>query len=321
MSMGEMDVIYFLEALALTAFLGSFSVPLLKKHKARQSIREEGPRSHRIKAGTPTMGGLFMLAAAALVLVWNQLIDPTIFFLILITFGHALLGFLDDFIKAEKKRNLGLTAKQKIAGQLLLSIAFCYGCVEYLHLPTAISLPFIGMDAAIGWFYYPFVVIVIVGTSNAVNLTDGLDGLAAGCCVIAFLAYGLFCGMGGMSGIGAFSFILAGCCAGFLLYNYYPAKIFMGDTGSLALGGALAGLSVLTRTELLLLFIGFIFVVEALSVILQVVSFQLTGKRIFRMSPIHHHFELGGWSEVRVVWTFWMTELAVAGITLFFLVS
>lgn len=321
MSMGAMDLTYFLEALVLTAFLGIFAVPLLKKHKARQAIREEGPKSHRVKAGTPTMGGLFVLLAAALVLAWNRLIDVSVLFLILITFGHALLGFLDDFIKAEKKRNLGLTAKQKIAGQLVLSVAFCFGCLEYLHIPTAISLPFINMDMAIGWLYYPFVVVVIVGTSNAVNLTDGLDGLAAGCCVIAFCAYGLFCYMGGLNSIGAFALILAGCCAGFLLYNYHPAKIFMGDTGSLALGGALAGIAVVTRTELLLLFLGMVFVVEALSVILQVASFQLTGKRIFRMSPLHHHFELGGWSEVRVVWTFWMAELLAAGGTLFLLLS
>ncbi len=260
-----------------------------------------------------------MLLAALLVIGGNHLYDPAVLLLVLITFGHALLGFLDDFIKAEKKRNLGLTARQKLLGQLILSIVFCFGCVEYLGLPTSISIPFIDTDISIGAFYYPFVVLVVVGASNAVNLTDGLDGLAAGCCIIAFGAYALFCYWSGMPDLTAFALIIAGCCAGFLVYNYHPAKIFMGDTGSLALGGAIAGIAVITRTELLLVFLGLIFVVEALSVILQVTSFQLTGKRIFKMSPIHHHFELCGWNEVRVVWTFWLVELFVAGGTLFLL--
>lgn len=310
-------ILYAAEAFVLTVLLGLAAIPLARKYKARQSIREEGPKSHRVKSGTPTMGGLFMLLAAVLVIAGNRLFDPAVLLLVLITFGHALLGFLDDFIKAEKKRNLGLTAKQKMAGQLVLSIAFCFGCVEILGLPTSIAVPFTSMDISIGWLYYPFVVLVIVGASNAVNLTDGLDGLAAGCCVVAFAAYALFCRMEGMPDIGAFAMVVVGCCAGFLVYNYHPAKIFMGDTGSLALGGAIAGISVLTRTELLLVFLGLIFVVEALSVILQVASFQLTGKRIFKMSPIHHHFELSGWSEVRVVWTFWSFELAAAGAALF----
>lgn len=310
-------ILYAAEAFVLTVLLGLAAIPLARKYKARQSIREEGPKSHRVKSGTPTMGGLFMLLAAVLVIAGNRLFDPAVLLLVLITFGHALLGFLDDFIKAEKKRNLGLTAKQKMAGQLVLSIAFCFGCVEILGLPTSIAVPFTSMDISIGWLYYPFVVLVIVGASNAVNLTDGLDGLAAGCCVVAFAAYALFCRMEGMPDIGAFAMVVVGCCAGFLVYNYHPAKIFMGDTGSLALGGAIAGISVLTRTELLLVFLGLIFVVEALSVILQVASFQLTGKRIFKMSPIHHHFELSGWSEVCVVWTFWFFELAAAGAALF----
>lgn len=317
--MDSMELIYAAEAAVVTVLLGLAAIPLARKYKARQSIREEGPKSHRIKAGTPTMGGLFMLLAALLVIGGNHLYDPSVLLLVLITFGHALLGFLDDFIKAEKKRNLGLTARQKLLGQLILSIVFCFGCVEYLGLPTSISIPFIDTDISIGAFYYPFVVLVVVGASNAVNLTDGLDGLAAGCCIIAFGAYALFCYWSGMPDLTAFALIIAGCCAGFLVYNYHPAKIFMGDTGSLALGGAIAGIAVITRTELLLVFLGLIFVVEALSVILQVASFQLTGKRIFKMSPIHHHFELCGWNEVRVVWTFWLVELFAAGGTLFLL--
>ena len=301
-------LIYLAESAVLTVILGFFAIPLLKKLKARQSIREEGPKSHRIKNGTPTMGGLFMLLAAVLVVVFNKMIDPAVLWLLFLTLGHGFLGFLDDFIKAEKKRNLGLTAKQKMLGQIILAVLFCWGVVDTLHLPYSIAIPFTQIDISIGLLYYPFVVLVIVGASNAVNLTDGLDGLASGCCVIAFSAYAVYCYMTGFNDLGYFIIILAGACIGFLFFNYHPAKIFMGDTGSLALGGAIAGISVMTRTELLLIFLGMIFVLEALSVIIQVASFQLTGKRVFKMSPLHHHFELSGWSEVHVVWAFWIFE-------------
>ncbi|WP_296958418.1 phospho-N-acetylmuramoyl-pentapeptide-transferase [uncultured Dialister sp.] len=301
-------LIYLAESAVLTVILGFFAIPLLKKLKARQSIREEGPKSHRIKNGTPTMGGLFMLLAAVLVVVFNKMIDPAVLWLLFLTLGHGFLGFLDDFIKAEKKRNLGLTAKQKMLGQIILAVLFCWGVVDTLHLPYSIAIPFTQIDISIGLLYYPFVVLVIVGASNAVNLTDGLDGLASGCCVIAFSAYAVYCYMTGFNDLGYYIIILAGACIGFLFFNYHPAKIFMGDTGSLALGGAIAGISVMTRTELLLIFLGMIFVLEALSVIIQVASFQLTGKRVFKMSPLHHHFELSGWSEVHVVWAFWIFE-------------
>lgn len=309
-------LIYLAESAVLTVILGFFAIPLLKKLKARQSIREEGPKSHRIKSGTPTMGGLFMLLSAVLVVIFNKMIDPSVLWLLFLTLGHGLLGFLDDFIKAEKKRNLGLTAKQKMLGQIILAVLFCWGVVDTLHLPYSIAIPFTHTDISIGLLYYPFVVLVIVGASNAVNLTDGLDGLASGCCVIAFSAYAMFCYMTGFNDLGYFIIILAGSCIGFLLFNYHPAKIFMGDTGSLALGGAIAGISVMTRTELLLIFLGLIFVLEALSVIIQVASFQLTGKRVFKMSPLHHHFELSGWSEVHVVWAFWIFEGIAACVSL-----
>lgn len=309
-------LIYLAESALLTVILGFFAIPLLKKLKARQSIREEGPKSHRIKSGTPTMGGLFMLLSAVLVVIFNKMIDPSVLWLLFLTLGHGLLGFLDDFIKAEKKRNLGLTAKQKMLGQIILAVLFCWGVVDTLHLPYSIAIPFTHTDISIGLLYYPFVVLVIVGASNAVNLTDGLDGLASGCCVIAFSAYAMFCYMTGFNDLGYFIIILAGSCIGFLFFNYHPAKIFMGDTGSLALGGAIAGISVMTRTELLLIFLGLIFVLEALSVIIQVASFQLTGKRVFKMSPLHHHFELSGWSEVHVVWAFWIFEGIAACVSL-----
>ena len=318
----EIDyLLYLLEATVCTIILGMVSIPLLKKHKARQAIREEGPKSHRVKAGTPTMGGLFLILSGVIVILGNGLIDKTVLWLLFVMIGHGILGFLDDFIKAEKKRNLGLTAKQKIMGQLILSIIFCFGCVEMLHLPCAISIPFTASDISIGWLYYPFVILVIVGASNAVNLTDGLDGLASGCCTVAFMAYAAFCYINGLYDIAAFIIIMAGCCIGFLFFNYHPAKIFMGDTGSLALGGALAGIAVMTRTELLLVVLGMVFVVEALSVIIQVASFKLYGKRVFKMSPLHHHFELSGWSEVNVVWLFWGFECFMAGVALLFSVQ
>lgn len=309
-------LIYIIEAVAVTVILGYFAIPLARKYKARQSIREEGPRSHRAKAGTPTMGGLFMILAAVIVILWNHLLDTPVLWLLFLTIGHGILGFLDDFIKAEKKRNLGLTAKQKLLGQLILSVLFCWGCIETLHLPLSISIPFLHTELSIGSFYYIFVILVLIGGSNAVNLTDGLDGLASGCCVVAFFAYGVYCYLHGLHNLGYFITILAGACIGFLFFNYHPAKIFMGDTGSLALGGAIAGISVITRTELLLLFLGIIFVLEALSVIIQVTSFKMTGKRVFKMSPLHHHFELCGWSEVRVVWSFWLFECIFAGTAL-----
>ena len=305
-------LIYLLEASFVTIALGLVGVPLLKRLKARQSIRMEGPKSHRIKSGTPTMGGLFMLIALIIVILFNKLFDPAVLWILFLTLGHGFLGFLDDFIKAEKKRNLGLTAKQKMIGQVILAMIFCWGSVNTLGLSYSIAIPFTSMDFYIGWLYYPFALLVIVGASNAVNLTDGLDGLAAGCCVISFSAYALYCYIIGFSNLGYFIIILAGACAGFLFFNYHPAKVFMGDTGSLALGGAIAGISVMTRTELLLVFLGLIFVLEALSVIIQVISFKTTGKRVFKMSPLHHHFELSGWSELRVVWSFWIFEFSSA---------
>lgn len=310
-------LLYIIIAVITTIILGAVGIPMAKKYKAHQSIREEGPKSHRCKSGTPTMGGLFMVLAAVIVTVFSQAHSWAVICLLVLTVGYCILGFLDDFIKAEKKRNLGLTAKQKLMGQIILAVIFCYGTSTALNLSHAILVPFTSWELSIGYLYYPFVVIVIVGASNAVNLTDGLDGLAAGCRFITFMAYALYSLWVGLTDVAAFSCIMAGCCAGFLFYNYHPAKIFMGDTGSLALGGAIAGISVVTHSELLLVFLGVIFVAEALSVILQVASFQLWGKRIFKMSPLHHHFELSGWSETQVVWFFWFTEmLAAAGVLL-----
>lgn len=308
---------YLAESVISVVILYYLGMPILKKLKARQAIREEGPKAHKIKSGTPTMGGIFMIVAFILVSLLNGIISIQSLLFMFIAVGHGVLGFLDDFIKASKKRNLGLTAKQKLAGQFLLSILFCYGIVEFLKIPTAISIPFLNFDISLGLLYYPFVVLVIIGASNAVNLTDGLDGLAAGCCTIAFAAYAVYCYLNGYVQLSYMCLIVVGCCIGFLFFNYHPAKVFMGDTGSLFLGGTIAAVSILTRTELLLVLFGLIFVVEALSVIIQVTSFKLYKKRVFKMSPIHHHFELSGWNEVKVVWVFWFVELISAFGSLF----
>ena len=228
------------------------------------------------------------------------------------------MGALDDGIKIFKKRNLGLSAKQKILGQILLAAIFCYGVARTIGADTVLSVPHLGIHWDLSWGYYVWALLVIVGTTNAVNLTDGLDGLAAGTTAIASAAY-VWLARGAMEpSIAVFAAAVTGVCVGFLVFNYHPARVFMGDTGSLALGAAFAGMALLTKTELLLVVVGGIFVAEALSVILQVASYKTRQKRIFRMSPLHHHFELGGWSETYVVHVFWFVGflLAILGIVL-----
>ena len=291
-------------ALAIVLFSGVYFLPMLHRLKYGQSIREEGPASHQAKSGTPTMGGvMIVLAVTAATLLFAPLTVTTLLALF-IFLGHFLLGFADDYIKVVKKRNLGLRAYQKLLGQLGIALVTILIGRHLLGHDTSVWVPVLGTSLDIGAWYYVLVVFVLVGTSNAVNLTDGLDGLAAGTVAVAALFYAMLL-YGTDSSLMAFSAAIIGACVGFLWYNHHPARIFMGDTGSLALGGALAGIAILSRTEALLPIVGIIFVCEALSVILQVASFKTRGKRIFRMSPIHHHFELGGWRETRVVYTFW----------------
>lgn len=293
-----------------TAFMvcvcvGPFLIPVLHQLKYGQSIREEGPQRHLQKAGTPTMGGIMILLAimaASMLFVGNSLIVWTALFVLL---GHGILGFMDDYIKVAKKRNLGLRAREKITGQVLISVVLAYIAVTYLNRGTELWIPYVNASFDLGLLYYPLIFLVVIGATNAVNLTDGLDGLAAGTTVVASLAYAIISLKFGYPELAVFSLAMTGACLGFLVFNIHPAKVFMGDTGSLALGGGLAALSVLTKTELLLIVIGGVFVAETLSVIIQVTSFKLTGKRVFLMSPLHHHFELRGWSEKKVVRTFW----------------
>lgn len=295
-------------ALIMTVALMPVFIPLLKRMKFGQSIREEGPQSHLKKTGTPTMGGLVFLISiivtVLLVAAFNGELTTPVVILLIVLFGYGLIGFLDDFIKVVLKRNLGLTSLQKLLAQIVIAV-LSFFLLRSNGFDTALGIPFTDVSIELGWVYVLFIVFWLVGFSNAVNLTDGLDGLVAGTASIAFAAFGILAIVQQETGIALFTFAVAGGLIGFLVFNKYPAKVFMGDTGSLALGGALAMVSILLKQELLLLLIGLVFVIETASVILQVGSFKLRKKRIFKMSPIHHHFELSGWSEWKVVTVFW----------------
>lgn len=303
-------------AFIIALVIGPFLIPVLRILKFGQNIREDGPRGHMKKAGTPTMGGIIFLVAivvSSLVaaerpLSWQMLV------LVGATLGFGLIGFIDDFIKVVMHRSLGLRAYQKLIAQFALAGILAWVAVNDLGRGTDVAIPFTSIHWELGWFYYIFASVLIVGIVNAVNLTDGLDGLASGSTALAGLSYVFIALLSTRQGIAVlanefdlavFAAALTGGCLGFLRFNKYPARVFMGDTGSLALGGALAGLAVLTKSELTLLLVGGVFVLETLSVVIQVISFKSTGKRVFRMSPLHHHFELGGWSEWKVVFTFW----------------
>ncbi len=295
-----------LVALAVSLALGPIAIPMLRRLKFGQSIREEGPKSHQAKSGTPTMGGIMILIAitvASLIFVGGS---REVWLALFITLGHGVIGFVDDFIKVVLKRNLGLKARQKLLGQILMAVALVYISITYMGGDTNLWIPVLDQTIDCGIFYYILIFFVLVGTTNAVNLTDGLDGLASGTMAVAAVAYTIICLIFGQYELAVFCMTVVGGVLGFLKYNAHPAKVFMGDTGSLALGGALAAVAVLTKTELLLIIVGGVFVVEALSVIIQVASFKTTGKRVFLMSPIHHHFELKGWSEKKVVTVFWL---------------
>jgi len=307
--------IVFAAAFILTVVLAPVGIPLLQRLKFGQSIREEGPESHFKKAGTPTMGGLIFLVAILLVAVVLGFVfdfmTTQLSTLLLVFLGFGIIGFLDDGLKVIFKRNLGLTSIQKLIGQIIIAIV-AYLLLRGNEFDTSVTIPLVDWSVDLGMLYVGFLIFWLVGFSNAVNLTDGLDGLASGLSVVAFAAYGSIAYIQEQGDVAFFAFVVAGAMLGFLLFNKNPAKVFMGDTGSLALGGGLAMLSVLTKQEFLLLVIGIVFVIETLSVILQVGSFKLRGKRIFKMSPIHHHFELSGWSEWKVVIVFWATGTLAA---------
>ncbi|MFD0616371.1 phospho-N-acetylmuramoyl-pentapeptide-transferase [Paenibacillus sp. GCM10027629] len=300
----------------LAVIAGPLCIPLLRRLKFGQQIRQDGPQGHLKKAGTPTMGGIIILLAFTLSFLKFSVMNTDFIVLLVATLGFGLVGFLDDYIKIVFKRSLGLTAMQKLFGQLLFAVIVCALLISNNH-STVIAIPGTSVAWDFGWFYYVFITLMMLAISNAVNFTDGLDGLLSGVSAIAFGAFAVIAMQveGHASAIAAAAMI--GAVLGFLVYNAHPAKVFMGDSGSLGIGGAIAAIAILTKTELLFIIIGGIFVIEMLSVILQVGSFKLRGKRIFKMSPIHHHFELSGWSEWRVVITFWIVGLLLAGLGLY----
>ena len=318
-------------ALVLSLMLGPWFVRLLRRLSVGQNIREVGPKTHLVKAGTPTMGGILILTAVVLpTLLWARLDNAFVWIALTVTVGFGAIGFIDDYLNVTRGRNLGLTARRKF---LLQSIVAGLAAIALLKLPldfepALLNFPFFKqLVLPLGWVYVPFVMLVMVGSSNAVNLTDGLDGLATGATLIAAATYALFTYIAGNSiaagylqvayvqGVGEvtiFCGALVGASLGFLWFNCHPAEVIMGDVGSLALGGAIATVAVLCRQELLLLLVGGLFVIEALSVIIQVTSFKLRGKRVFRMAPLHHHFELAGWAEPKIIVRFWVLSLLFA---------
>lgn len=302
-------VINFIVAFVLVMAVMPKSIQYLKKLKFGQIEREEGLESHKAKGGTPTMGGIvFILCAVLVVYILNFSFfqNPYINLLTFAFVGYGLIGFLDDYLIVVRKTNEGLKPIYKYALQSVMAIAF-YMLAKYFipDFDTSISIPLLHMNVDLGWFYPVLVYIMFTAESNAVNLTDGLDGLATGLSMIATSVFVIFAIMNKNYEIGIYAMIIVGALLGFMYFNYHPARIFMGDTGSLALGGMLAALAVLTNQELLLILIGGVFLMETLSVVIQVVSFKTRGKRVFKMAPIHHHFEMLGWTEQQVVISFW----------------
>lgn len=296
--------------------LGLFMIPILKKLRVGQKISLFVGETHRKKEGTPTMGGLIFIIptiVATLCLIITDRISYTsnLGIVLLVCIGYTLIGFLDDFLSIKKGNNEGLTAYQKLFMQVLIAIGFFY---IYMRGggQTAWVVGTLSIDFELGWLYGLLILFVLVGASNAVNLTDGLDGLAGGLSAIAFIAYALISLSVGFEDIGLFSLILVGGLFGFLVYNTYPAKVFMGDTGSLALGAVMGAIAILTHRELTLLVVAFIFVIETISVIIQTISVVAFKKKIFLMTPLHHHFEKLGWFEGDIVKLFWVSGLVLA---------
>lgn len=297
-----------------TLALGVATIPMLKRLKLGQNIRDDGPKSHFKKAGTPTMGGIFFIFPIVLIaLMLSKRNLDYVIAAVLMTLGFGIIGFMDDFIKVRMRRSLGLKAYQKILGQITIAVVFAY--FVYSKGGGSVYIPFLNSEWNLGVLYIPFIAFIVVGVVNSVNLTDGLDGLASGVTVIVAMTMSIIAAFAsqameeqGLAYLGVnyknlaiFSGAITGACLGFLRFNAHPAKVFMGDTGSMALGGGIAAVMILLKLPLILPIIGGVYMAESLSVILQVISFKSRGKRIFRMSPLHHHFELGGMPETRVV--------------------
>jgi len=316
-------------ALFLYLFLGKGFIRFLQRKQIGQNIREEGPKSHFDKKGTPTMGGLLILFCIGVAIaLWGNLENAYLWIVLFVLYSFGVIGFLDDYKKVIKKENLGLQARVKFPLQVLFSMVAGYFLLSYLDFRPELVVPFFKtIHPNLGWYYLVVVFFVVVGTSNAVNLTDGLDGLVAGPNIVAFATYAALVYVVGNAVLAKYLQVLyipgageltvfcgavVGGILGFLWYNSYPAQIFMGDVGSLSIGAALGMVAILAKAEILLILVGGIFVLETISVITQVISFKLTGRRIFRMAPIHHHFELKGWAEPKVIVRFWIISLMLS---------
>lgn len=309
----SIQVVAFIITFILALIAGPVFIPVLTRLRFGQTVRDDGPATHLKKTGTPTIGAVIFLLPMLLVSLFYAGKFTQILPLILVTLGFGAVGFVDDFIKVVKKRKDGLYPKQKTLGLLLVSAAFSVYTAYYSKVGTDIIIPFLGIDATLSlptWFFIPFTIIVLYASTNSVNMTDGVDGLAAGVTLIVMVFFTMVAmTRGEWDYIKVFSSITAGGCLGFLAFNTHPAKVFMGDTGSLALGGAVGAISVMMGIPWILLVVGGIFVIESLSVIIQVASFKMTGKRVFKMAPIHHHFEFLGWKETKVVHVFWTVTI------------
>ena len=298
------------------AILTSIEIPIVKNKQFQQFIREEGPRSHQKKEGTPTMGGvaIFLATLAATMIGIKPTLD--LFVIVLVALGYGLIGFLDDYIKVTARHNLGLRAWQKLVLQILIGVLVAIYLKNFTELGSQVWIPFVDKSVDFGMLFIPFVAFVLVAMANSVNLTDGLDGLCGGVSAIFALTFAIIANHFAAYASTDFLMALCGALIGFLIFNRHPAQIFMGDTGSMMIGGGLTAAVLFTKAELLIPLAGLIFVLESLSVIIQVISFKTTGKRVFRMSPLHHHFELGGMSEVHVVYMFWAVTAVCCAVTL-----
>jgi len=317
------QIIYLLIAFILTAILGKIIIPILKKLKIGQSERLDGPRAHLKKQGTPTMGGIMMIISIVVVTLAycflnreNKEIIPVVA-IALASIGFGIVGFIDDFKKVVLRNTEGLNPKLKMLGLLIISVIYTMFLVNYTNLGTDIIIPFINYDFILTvWIYIPFTIFVMLAATNAVNLTDGVDGLAGSVSAIMITAISVIAVKLGYENISIFGAIVVGCCAGFLIYNFYKAKVMMGDTGSLLLGGVISSMTIYLKMPLWLIIIAIIPVIETLSVIFQVLYFRKTGKRLFRMSPLHHHFELTGWRENKVVAVFSLVTFVASTIAI-----
>jgi len=301
-------------SLLMCLFLSPKFIEFLRRREFGQNIREDGPQGHKTKAGTPTMGGIIIFAAIAvpyLLLSKRSWLSLGVFGVAL---ACALLGFADDYTKIVRRRSLGLRARTKLVVTVAISLGLWWVATQKAAIPPTVDLRFVDVSIDLGPLYPVFIYLVVAGTTTAVNFTDGLDGLAAGCAAIALLAYIGITFISGNRDLTLLAACLVGACVGFLWFNSFPASIFMGDTGSLGLGGAIAGLAIMTNTAVLLILIGGIFVIEVLSVVIQVFSFQIFRKRVFLMAPIHHHFELQAWSETKIILRFWIVAAACGAI-------